>query len=99
MVKMGGFTKKEENVNVKVEYLDDILILHMAVQCPECKNWFAQQNIVESYCLGSDQIVGAKCGCKRCGHGFIIGKDSKINTDVSFPEFYNKCMQKKIIWE
>ena len=35
---------KYKKVNVKVEY-DRIPIRHMAVQCPDCKNWIGTMNI------------------------------------------------------
>lgn len=90
---------KAIKVNVKVEY-ESTPIRHMAVQCPNCENWFGQYDIVQNGgCSYDYEIKGAFCVCPKCEHVFSIGYDSKIDEDVSFPEFYDKCLKQKVTWE
>lgn len=88
-------TKK---VNIKVEY-ESTPIRHLAVQCPDCKNWFHGYNIIEDECQYSYQLINAKCTCPKCGSEFKIDYKSDIEESGEFPEFYDKCLKQKVSWE
>lgn len=90
---------EEKPTNVKIEY-ESVPIRHIAVQCPDCKNWFSGWDIIKSECRYSYQITMAECECPKCGSEFRIGNDSNIvDGGVAFPEFYDKCLHKKETWE
>ena len=89
---------KYKKVNVKVEY-DRIPIRHMAVQCPDCKNWFASYDIVQSDWDYEHQINGAICECPICQNSFGISDDSNIEESGEFPEFYDKCKKQVTTWK
>lgn len=89
---------KTKKVNMKVEY-ESIPIRHLAVQCPDCGNWFLGNDIIEGDCRYNHQLYGAKCHCPKCGSEFKVDFKSNIEESNEFPEFYDKCLKQKIIWE
>lgn len=89
---------KVKQVNMKVEY-DSIPIRHIAVQCPDCGNWFFGTDIIQGDCQYEYQLHRAKCHCPKCGSDFRVGHESNIEESNEFPEFYDKCLKQKIIWE
>lgn len=86
---------------IKVEY-ECTPIRHLAIQCPVCQNWFCGVNITLDDIDYSYQIDGAKCHCPKCDEDFEVdlnSKDSEIDNDTDFPEFYKQCLTKKTVWE
>ena len=88
-------TKK---VNMKVEY-EATPIRHLAVQCPDCDFWFFGSDIIKGGCEFEFQLIGARCKCPKCGSEFKVDKESNIEESDEFPEFYQKCLRKKVTWE
>ena len=88
-------TKK---VNMKVEY-GATPIRHLAVQCPNCNNWFYGCDIIEDECRYSCQLRGAKCTCPKCGSKFKVDNESNIEESGELPAFYDKCLKQNVTWE
>lgn len=93
------------NFNVRVEY-EPIPIRHIAVQCPECKNWFHGMNITDDDLFYSYQIDMASYCCPVCHTTFgrsdwnnFKGKDKPNIEEVSYPDVYEGCLKQKVIWE
>lgn len=89
---------KVKQVNMKVEY-DSTPIRHIAVQCPDCGNWFFGHDIFKCDCQYEHQLRGAECHCPKCGSDFKVDYESNIEESNEFPEFYDKCLREKITWE
>lgn len=92
-------------MNVRVEY-EATPIRHIAVQCPECENWFHGWDIVkgerafDALRYESD-INWVTFECPVCGSEFGgLQNKEKINIkEVSYPEVYDGCLEKKEVWE
>lgn len=91
-------TIKTKKVNMKVEY-EPIPIRHLAVQCPDCENWFVGHDLFTGDCQYDYQLRGSECCCPKCGSEFKVDFESNIEESNEFPEFYDKCLRQKIIWE
>lgn len=92
------FEPEKKKVKMKVEY-ERVPIRHLAVQCPDCKNWFMGDDIFYDHPNYSYELTNARCHCPKCGSDFITGFESEISEDASFPEFYDSCLKQKTIWE
>lgn len=91
-------TIKNRKVNMKVEY-ESTPIRHLAVQCPDCGNWFFGHDIFKYDCQYDYQLRGAECHCPKCGSDFKVDFESNIEESDEFPEFYDKCLRQKVTWE
>ena len=89
---------EEKKVNIKVEY-EATPIRHLAVQCPDCNNWFRGSDITKERCIYASELRGAECHCPKCGSEFKTAYESNIEENSEFPEFYDKCLRKKVTWE
>ena len=99
---MDNWWKKiqEKKVNMKVEFeYAATPIKHLAVQCPDCEFWFNGFDIIKSDCTYSYQLRGTLCKCPKCGDEFKTGYESNIEESSEFPEFYDKCLRKKVTWD
>ena len=83
------------NFNVRVEY-EPLPIRHIAVQCPECKNWFHGMDMTDDELCYSYQIDMASYCCPVCHTTFgrsdwnnFKGKDKPNIEEVSYPDVYN----------
>ena len=93
-------------MNVRVEY-ESTPIRHIAVQCPKCNKWFNGRDIINGDWMKdlrySYQIFWAQFECPVCGK--IFGGDecrgfSNVHIEeVSHPEVYKDCLQRKEVWE
>lgn len=83
---------------MKVEY-QCTPIRHLAIQCPDCNSCFFGHDIIKGDCLYKYQITGAECHCPKCDSEFKVDRESNIEESGDFPEFYNKCLKKKVTWE
>lgn len=87
-----------KNVKIKAEF-DLIPVRHLAIQCPNCKNWFVGNDILYNEVMYEYEIKGNSFNCPTCGAYIIISDDSEIEEDVDFPKFYDNCKKKKTVWE
>jgi ribosomal protein S27E len=88
---------EEKKVKIKVNF-DPTPIRHLAVQCPDCENWFHGADIYKEHCSFKYDIFWNKCKCPKCGNEFKVAADSDLD-EARFPEFYKECLQKKEVWE
>lgn len=86
------------NVAIKANF-DPAPIRHLAIQCPECNNWFIGNDILENTIYYAYEISGSSCLCPKCNTSFIISINSDIDEEADFPEFYRKCLKRKITWK
>ena len=88
-------------VRIKVEY-EPRPIRHMVIQCPDCEKWFMPGDIVTKECIypnyEEDIECFTRCKCPSCNCEFDLGNVEE-DTDVSFPEFYEKVAKRKEVWE
>lgn len=87
-----------KNVKIKAEF-DPSPIRHLAIQCPNCNNWFVGNDILYKQVMYEYEIKGNSFNCPICGTYVLISDDSKIEEDVDFPKFYDNCKKKKTVWE
>ncbi len=87
-----------KNVAIKAEF-DPAPIRHLAIQCPECKNWFVGHDILEKHISYEYELSGSSCKCPICHAFFVISTNSDVDKEADFPEFYKKCKKKKTTWE
>jgi len=86
-------------VKIKVEY-ESMPIRHLAIQCPECTNWFMGHDICENNITLNYDLYGAYCACPKCDERFQIDiQNAEVDDSASFPEFYKQCLRKKETWE
>ena len=90
-------------INVRVEY-ECTPIRHIAVQCPECQNWFIGYDITDDELFYSHQIYQARfecpvCGKEFCGAGGNYDNEFDIHECAYSNEVYRGCLQKKTTWE
>lgn len=93
----GNDEVEKKIVKIKVEF-ESTPIRHLAVQCPDCKNWFYGVDIYEEWCSYKSDIFWNECKCPKCGSRFKVSENSKLDS-ANFPEFYKECLQKKEVWE
>jgi hypothetical protein len=86
-------------VQLKVEF-GSRPVNHLAIQCPTCNKWFNQKYIVSTALISTDSDIDefAKCECPACGCKFDLG-NVECDENVEFPEFYNNCAARKVVWE
>lgn len=92
--------------NVRVEY-ESTPIRHIAVQCPNCENWFHGSDITDDDLGYEYQIDFAHFTCPVCGRKFgrsdtwnaYTALDKPHIEEVSYPEVYDGCLTQKVIWE
>ena len=95
--------------NVRVEY-DSTPIRHIAVQCPECNNWFPGKDITHDKLSFDYNIAWANFECPVCGKvfgrrsltGTSFGRqyfDIPIIRKCSGREVYDGVLRKKEVWE
>lgn len=85
-----------DNVNVRLEY-DKIPIRHLAIQCPECKSWLNQDDIViNGSVLYTYELAFTECYCPICQTMFNIGDNPNIEECEDHKQVYKDCKQKKV---
>ena len=87
-----------KDIRIKAEF-DSRPVRHLAIQCPNCNNWFVGNDVLYNPVMYDYEIKGNSFSCPICKSYYIISDDSEIDNDVSFPEFYDNCKQKKTVWE
>lgn len=92
-------------MNVRVEY-EATPIRHIAVQCPECEKWFRGWDIVKGerafdVLRYESDINWATFECPVCGMEFggLQHREKVDVKEVSYPEVYDGCLEKKEVWE
>lgn len=89
-------------MNVRVTY-EPTPIRHIAVQCPRCEKWFNGKDITKDKLEYDYQLYHAQFNCPACGK--IFGADAYNNyatlyiEEMSYPEIYKDCLQRKEVWE
>lgn len=81
-------------------------VRHVAVQCPECKKWFAGRDITEHDINDEIDLEFAHFECPVCNYRFGYDRDkvpSKSQIEIiecgSTEEVYHGCLRKKEVWE
>ena len=80
-------------VNMRVEF-ESTPVRHLAIQCPECKNWFYGYDISDSEARYKYQLQFMICSCPKCSHDFEC-MDVNIE-ECGHPEVYRGVLKKKI---
>ena len=85
--------------NVRVDY-ESTPVRHIAVQCPECKNWFGGRQITIDNLSYDYEIYYAEFNCPVCGKCFggLEHADKPNIKEVGYPDIYKECLEKKEIW-
>ena len=85
--------------NVKVEY-DSTPVRHIAVQCPECNNWFRGRDITKNHLTYDFDIDWAEFDCPVCGKRFggTRHADKPKIEEVDYPKVYEDCLERKEVW-
>ena len=86
--------------NVRVEY-ESTPIRHIAVQCPECKNWFRGREITKDELHYDSDIHYAVFKCPVCGNEFggMQHEDEPDIQEVGYYKVYEGCLEKKVVWQ
>lgn len=86
--------------NVRVEY-ECTPIRHIAVQCPDCKNWFRGWEITKDELRYSSDVNYAVFTCPVCEKEFggIQHADAPNIEEVGYPKVYEECLEKKVTWQ
>lgn len=86
-------------MNARIEY-EIPTIRHIAVQCPECKNWFEGREITSKSIHTNTDAKSAVYKCPICGFNFS-GNFEKFNIKEcgSSTEVYENCLRRKVVWE
>lgn len=86
--------------NVRVEY-DPTPIRHIAVQCPECNQWFHGRDITKRNLNHDHDIPFAEFECPVCGKDFggLQHRDEPNVQETSYPDVYEGCLEKKEVWQ
>ena len=88
--------------NVRVEY-DQIPIRHIAVQCPNCEEWFHGRDIADNDLIYRRDIDIAIFNCPLCGTSFgdydSIAFDYAEIKEVGYPDIYHGVRERKVTWE
>ena len=86
--------------NVKVE-TESTQIRHLAIECPNCNNWFKSYDICKTKVHFVEEIINTNCECPMCNYNFKIGNNSNIEEDpINFTEFYTtECMTKEVTFK
>ena len=86
--------------NVKVEY-ECTPIRHIAVQCPNCANWFQGRDIIKDGDLTyKHDINWTEFKCPKCSKEFggIQNGDKANVTEDAYPTIYDGCLERREIW-
>ena len=86
--------------NVKVEY-ETKPIRHIAVQCPACSKWFNGREITDLTINDITDVYDAVFACPICGQVFgeFDDRDHAIVEESRYPDIYNDCLKKSVIWK
>lgn len=96
-------TEKKPELNMRVQY-DIAPITAVAVQCPNCENWFAAREIVNPKRVQPLRYIFdlkyALYRCPVCGWA-IDAKDYTLSVSERQrgSEVYEGCLRKKEVWE
>ena len=89
-------------MKIRVEF-DPTPIRHIAVQCPKCENWFRGYDITDDNLSFGHEIYYAQFHCPVCDKIFGADEHSDFANvhieEVSYPDVYNGCLERKEIWE
>lgn len=80
-----------EKINVRVEF-DPAPIRHLAVQCPECTNWFHNYDICNKEMHYEYELYNMDCTCPKCGHDF---EGMASVEECGHPEVYRDVLKKE----
>ena len=88
-----------QTVNIKAEY-EVPPIIHLAVQCPDCKNWFRSEDILDKDVCYESALYYAELYCPKCGFECNLDAFSySIKECDSSKEVYENILRKKESWE
>lgn len=86
-------------MNVKVEY-EETPIRHIAVECPECGNWFYGNDITDDNLTYIYNVRRAVFHCPVCHNTFDSLESGGLDIqEESYPDVYNSCLHKKVVLE
>lgn len=87
-------------INIRVEF-EPTPIRHLAIQCPNCQNWFADYDICENNIDIKDKydLYFLECRCPKCHHFFENKNHESLNIiECGHKEVYKNVLKKKIEW-
>lgn len=91
--------------NVKAEF-ERTPIRHIAVQCPHCQKWFHGLDIVKGKdpleeLRYKEYIAWAVFKCPVCNQEFggIQNRDKPNIEETAYPDVYEGCLEKKVVFE
>ena len=99
--------EKKPELNMRVEY-DIVPIAAVAVECPNCKNWFAARAIVNPKAFKALRYISdlkyASYQCPVCGLWFYAQDYTlSVSEHQHESEVYEGCLRKKEVkkevWE
>ena len=79
---------------MRVKY-ESTPIKHLAIQCPECQNWFHSQDICNKTISYSYELDFMDCLFPKCGCDF---KGKAVVEECCSPTVYKDTLEKKIEW-
>lgn len=94
-------------INCRIEY-GDTFVRSIAIQCPDCKNWFHGSSLTDvgeliySYQISTNKYDCPICGCEfgNIRKDYFEEKDAfKIEEFGNSQEVYKDCKSKTVIWE
>lgn len=83
-----------KKINVRVEF-ESTPVRHLAVQCPECTNWFYGYDVCNNEIRYEHQLSFMDCSCPKCGHDF---EGTASVEECGHPEVYRDILKKKTEW-
>ena len=82
--------------NVRIDH-DPAPIRHIAVQCPECMEWFRGRDITEESLTYDSDLYQTTFVCPICHT--VFGKDTNYwicsGKEADYPEIYDDCWTKE----
>ena len=74
-------------------------IRHLSVQCPKCEKWFYGRSIADRCIIDETDCYFAEFACPLCCTEFNANNSKPEIKEVSYPEVYKDCLEKKEVWE
>lgn len=86
---------RNQSIKVRVEF-DPTPIRHLAIECPQCKNWFNSADICEETIVYDYELNNLNCICPKCKYSFSGA--ASIQECNSLEEVYKDVLTRKVEW-
>lgn len=84
-------------INARIDY-EPARICHIAVQCPDCKNWFNANDISNVHFSDDSDLEAANYLCPVCKLRFT-GEMGYAITETFGRDTYAGCLEPNTTWE